>query len=249
MKIFFIFLIIFSNGIFAAAQMHIDLNAAVIKQGSLVDAVIRLDSNSVQQVELQKLKGVSLGETLYLYQVSPLLRSGDSFEADAKIIFLKVPEGKYLIHKLGENEVSISWSDVEVLPTEAPVQFLFGKFEIPGKKRVVEISILLLIFSFMIFGGLKLKRRLKKKKELRKIRSGLKDKVMSASEYQEVVSLWQQKVLLTKEFPHLSDHFKELETVLFKYQFKQSQNEIEKMEVMKAYRDFVNKVQGGFNGI
>ncbi len=77
----------------------------------------------------------------------------------------------------------------------------------------------------------------------------MKDRVMSAREYHDVVTLWQQKALLLKEFSHLSKPITDLEIVLFKYQFKQSQNETEKAEVMKAYREFINKVQGGFNGI
>lgn len=246
---FLLLLIILSSQVFAAAQMQLDLSSAVVKQGSLIDAVVRLDGNSVQQIELQKLKGVSLADTIYIYQVSPLIRNGESFEADAKVIFLKVPEGKPVVHKIGEKEVSISWSDVEVQPTEAPAQFLFGQFEIPGKKRILEILAALLFVGLVAFGIYKLSGKNKKKKALKQMRADLKDKVMSAREYQDVVNLWQQKALLNKEFPHLTEPFKELETVLFKYQFKQSQNEMEKAEVMKSYRDFMTKVQGGFNGI
>lgn len=246
---FLIILLSFSTSVFAAARMQLDLSSAVVRQGSLINAVVRLDGGSVQQIELQKLKGVSLAETIYIYQVSPLIRSGDNFEADAKIIFLKVPESKPVVHKTGQNEISISWSDVEVQPTEAPESFLFGQFEIPGKKRILEILGALLVLGLIGFGISRFIQTNKKKKALRQIKAALKDKVMSAREYQDVVSLWSQKALLLKEFPHLSEPFKELETVLFKYQFKQSQNEIEKAEVMKSYRDFMTKVQGGFNGI
>ena len=246
---FFILLLIFCTQVYAAAQMQLDLSSSVVKQGSLIDAVVRLDSNSVQQIELQKLKGVSLADTIYIYQVSPLLRSGESFEADAKIIFLKVPESKPVIHKIGEKDISVSWSDVEVQPTEAPEKFLFGQFEVPGRKRILEILAALIAFGLIVLVIYKLSQKSKKKKALRQLRAELKDKVMSAREYPDVVNLWQQKALLQKEFPHLADPFKELEKVLFKYQFKQSQNEIEKAEVMKSYRDFMTSVQGGFNGI
>jgi hypothetical protein len=246
---FFVLLFIFSSSAFAGAKMQIDLSSAVVKQGSLVDAVVRLDGASVQQIELQKLKGVSLADTIYLHQVAPLIRSGEVFEADAKIIFLKVPEGKPLTHKIGENDISITWSDVEVQPTEAPAQLLFGQFEIPGRKRILEILAGFLILGLVAFGVYRLNQIRKKKSALLRIRADLRDKIMSAREYQDVVTLWQQKSDLLKEFPHLSDPFKELEKVLFKYQFKQSQSETEKAEVMKAYRDFMTKVQGGFNGI
>lgn len=229
--------------------MRVELSSAVIQQGSLIDAVIRLDAASVQQVELQKLKGVSLADTVYLYQVSPLIRSGDSFEADAKIIFLKVPETKPVIHKTETNEISITWSDVEVQPTEAPEKFLFGQFEIPGPRRFVEILLGVLALGLIAFGVIRFNKKNKAKKVVRQKRAELKDKTMSAQSYTDVVDLWQQKSLLIKEFPHLGEPIKELEKVLFKYQFKQNQNETEKAEVMKAYRVFINQVQGGFNGI
>jgi hypothetical protein len=229
--------------------MRLELSSAVIQQGSLIDAVIRLDGATVQQVELQKLKGLSLADTIYIYQVSPLIRSGESFEAEAKIIFLKVPETKPVVHKTETNEISITWSDVEVKPTEAPEKFLFGQFEIPGPRRVVQILLGLLTLGLVIFGVVKFNQKNKAKKTLRQKRVELKDKAMSAQSYLEVVHLWQQKDLLIKEFSHLIDPIKELEKVLFKYQFKQNQTDSEKAEVMKAYREFINQIQGGFNGI
>ncbi len=214
-----IFLFAFSSSVFAA-QMQLELSSAVVKQGSLIDVVVRLDGSSVQQVELQKLKGVSLADTVYLYQVAPLVRNGDNFEADAKIIFLKVPETKPVIHKIGETEISITWSDVEVQPTEAPGKFLFGQFEIPGSRRIFEILAVLVILALVFLGFYKLRQKRKAKKALRQKRAELKDKVISARDYHEVVSLWQQ-----------------------------NQNEVEKADVMRAYREFINLVQGGFNGI
>lgn len=246
-KILVIFLI-FSSTVFAA-QMRLEFNTPVVKQGSLTDAVIRLDGESVQQVELQKLKGVSLANTVYLYQVSPLIRSGDTFEAEAKIIFLKVPESKPVMHKFGDKDVTVTWSDVEVQATEAPAQFLFGQFEIPGRRKLLQWFIALISLGLIIVGIYKFRQRSRNKNEVRKRKAELKDKILSAREYDDVVKLWQQKPVLIKDFPHLGEPFKELEIVLFKYQFKPSQNEAEKTEVMKAYRDFLNKVQGGFNGI
>lgn len=243
-----IFVLVFSSSVFAA-QMQLELSSAVVKQGSLIDAVVRLDGSSVQQVEVQKLKGVSLAGTVYLHQIAPLIRSGDTFEADAKIIFLKVPETKPVIHKVGDIDLSITWSDVEVQPTEASDKLLFGQFEIPGPRRILEILGILVVITLVALGIYKFRQKGKAKEALRQRRAELKDKVMSAREYQDVVSIWQQKALLVKEFSHLSDPVKELENVLFKYQFKQSQNETEKAEVMKAYREFILKVQGGFNGI
>lgn len=246
---YIIILLTFSLNLFAAAQMQLDLSSAVVKQGSLIDVIIRLDGNSVQQVELQKLKGVSLADTIYLYQASSLVRSGDKFEADGKIIFLKVPESKPIIHKIGTSEISINWSDVEVQPTEAPAKFIFGQFEIPARRRIIEILAALFALSLIGFGIYKYNEKSKQRKALRLKKAALKDKVISAREYNDVVALWQDKAVLLKEFPHLQEPLKELEEVLFKYQFKQSQNEVEKAEVMTTYRVFMNKIAGGFNGI
>ncbi|WP_408098459.1 hypothetical protein ACJVC5_05985 [Peredibacter sp. HCB2-198] len=236
---------------FGASALNLDFGKNEIKQGSLETAKILLKADAVQRVPLQKLKGQTLADTLYFYDVSPLMRKegSDYFEAEAKVIFAKAPETNALGTKFGEEDLLITWGNSQVLPTEAAQGFIFGKFEIPSRPKILlwlSVTLGVGILAFLIIWGRKkylIKTTLKKKKR------ALKQELLSATTYQEVVDLWKKKHKFFDEFPQVEEPFKSFEAVLFKYQFKPRQNEAEISQVIEAYRDFVRKVEGGLNGI
>lgn len=243
--------LLFSLSVHASVAMHLDFHSPKVKQGHIESATIKLDETAIQNVELQKLVGSSWGDSIYLYSVGPLLRKNGeaNYQSEAKVIFLKSSVEQPLIHKINENEIQITWSNVEVIPTEAPKELIFGQFEIPSRKKIV-IWLSGLLFALLgTIAVLKYRKTVQNKKYQRKKKIELKNKVISATEYSQVVQIWQEKATILKVFPQLSEPFKTLETVLFKYQFKPSQMESEKAEVMTAYRTFVEQVQGGFDGV
>lgn len=248
--IFFLFIIL-SHSAFAAVGLHLDFTQKALKQGKIEDAVIQMDENSVQKIELQRLKGQSLSDTIYLLDVSPLVKKdgGSKFEAEAKVIFLKKPEGQVLLHKLSGEDVAVTWSQVEITPTEASQGLIFGQFEIPSRKNIVIwlISLLTLVFGIAFF--LKYRRRLQEKKNALMRRKKHKAELLEAREYSQIVHVWMERDIFLKEFPEIQEAFKKFEVTLFKYQFKPYQSEAEKAEIQEAYRAFMDHIQGGLSGI
>lgn len=250
-KYVILFILILHQIAFGATPLNLEFNKGAVKQGSLETARILLKADAVQKVSLQKLKGQTLGNTIYIYDVSPLVRKNgsDFFETNAKVIFVKVPETNALVSKLGAEDLLITWGDIPVSPTEGAKGFVFGNFEIPSRPQIflwLSILVGVVILSCLGFWGRKkyqLNSSLKKKKKI------LKSELISASSYQEIVEVWKKKQLFLSEFPQIEEAFRTFEGVLFKYQFKPHQSEAEVSVVTEAYRDFVRKVEGGLNGV
>ena len=248
--IFFLFIIL-NHTAFSAVGLHLDFTQKTLKQGKIEDAIIQMDENSVQKIELQQLKGQSLADVIYLLDVSPLVKKdgGSKFEAEAKVIFLKKPEAQVLLHKLSGADIAITWSKVEIIPTETTQKLIFGQFEIPSRKKILIwfISLLILIIGIAFF--FKYRRRLQEKKNILIRRKKHKAELMDAKEYSQIVHIWTQRDIYLKEFPEIHEAFKNFEAILFKYQFKPYQSEAEKAEVQEAYRAFMAHIQGGLSGI
>lgn len=252
MKIFVLLLtILISSNILAAARMEIIFPADKVKQGSLQKSLVKLDETSAQAIEIQKLRGQTLGETLYIHSVSPLLRKdgGSVFEADATVIFVKVPEQNKITYKTPQTDIEVTWNQVEVVPTEAPQELLFGTFTVPSKTKLMTWFLILITAIVLIVAGFKGRRHWLNKKAVKTRKLETKAEILSAREFSDVVGIWKKKHILFREFPHIEEPFKDLEKVLYKHQFKPFQTETEKIEVMNAYREFTNRIEGGFNGI
>ena len=241
-KFIIFYLIVF--GVHAAPEIIIHLKESQVQQGHISDAVLEFTANAVQSVNLQKLKNKNFSETLYIHSLSPLVRRDNSFVADAKVIFLKVPDVKTLTTE----NLTLKWN-VEVIPTEASKDFLFGDFSAPARSKLMIWLGAMLLIIFFAFSGFKV-RRIWNQKQLKKNKlKKLRNEIFSAVSYEEIVGVWNKKQTFLFTFPFLKDSFKELETVLFKHQFKPRQTQFEKDEVIHAYKTFLSKIEGGFNGI
>lgn len=246
-KILFILLFLLSSSVLATVGMHIDLANSTIKQGKVEQATLRLDEGAAQQILAKKITGLNLENTIYLLEVGPLSKKNDGYEANAKVIFLKVPESKVLQYQ--GSKFPITWSPVEIIPTEASQNLIFEQFTIPTPKNIL-LWISLIILTLLIFFAVMRFRRIQQAKALqRKRRISLRDELMKGTQYSEVVDIWKKRDLFLAEFPEIQQHFKMFEQVLFKYQFKPFQTETEKIEIMQAYREFINNIRGGLNGI
>ena len=235
----------------AYAEIILSFPSDRIKQGSLVETTLKVDLETAQKFPIQKLKGETVGDVLHFHHISPLIRKNEdgAFYADATVIFAKVPEKNSVVYNSNSGQVTLAWPQIEIINTEADQKLIFADFTIPGKKNVwllilgSLIVIVLFILAWILGSRWKIKQQLKRKK------LDLKQKLISAGSYEEVVSLWQKKSEFLKEFGYLEEPFRDLEKTLFKYQFKPKQTDIEKEEVMKAYRAFTQKTEGGINGI
>jgi hypothetical protein len=250
-KILFISVLFWLPTVFGAVNIELRFGKEEIQQGSLETATALLSGDSVQKLNLQKLKGLSIGEALYLHQISPLLRKdgSNSFESDFKVIFVKIPEQSYLVQKIDAEEVHIKWMPVKISPVEVPEKLIFEQFEIPRPIEILKWIISALAVTSIILIGLKFNQARTQKKQLRNKKNLLKDSVLSAKSYEEVVQVWKNKSEILSVFPALTSAFKQLETTLFQVQFRPYQTEEDKNNVLKAYQEFKESVHGGFDGV
>ena len=118
-----------------AVDIGFEFTSKEVKQGSIVSALIKLDASSTQEVPLQKLKLKTFADTIYVHHVgTPLRKEGRPyFEADAKIIFIKVPEGNELTFTEDGKTFKVFWNPITVHPTEKSSQFLYGAFNVPAR--------------------------------------------------------------------------------------------------------------------
>lgn len=247
-----VLLILLSLPSFSAIKLGVSFYDQNVKQGEIASAKIVIDPQSMQKFGLQKLKGQTLAETLYIYDVSPSMKKEgqNDYESEAKIIFIKVPETTEVKQNVDAEEVTLAWGDITVTPTEAPQGFVFGNFEIPRVgKWALYLLIGLLVAGFAGSLGYWLSKKSKIINEKKRRIQEAKAQVLSCSSYEDLVNLWKKKHHFIELFPHIKEPFLRFETTLNRYQFKPSRSEKESEEIMAAYREFKSSVEGGFNGI
>lgn len=247
----FLILFIISFSSLAAVKIEIRFKDQKIKQGTIVPATLVFDAESSQKLPLNKLVGETLGKAFYVYAAKSLITKDNwsALESEAQVIVASIPESKPVEFKIGDVDGMVLWNDVEFIPTEANGKMIYGNFEIPSRAKIIQWVLIFVAIVVAALVGLKIKSRVSKKNAIKKRRAVIKEEIMAVRDYPEVVKVWQKKNEILREFPALETNFKNLESVLFKYQFKPSQSETEKLQVMNAWRDFVSQSQGGLNGV
>jgi hypothetical protein len=237
---------------YSASELKILISEPVVQQGEILEVTLLAKAEDLKGLELQKLKNERFADTIYFLQISPLMSKvgNDYLEAQARLVFTQVPKTNQLSGKLGENNVSLTWNRVEIAPTEAAKDLIFGSFEIPRREQFLFWTLLILalliplgVGGWYIFKNFK-NRRLKKDCIARK-----KAEVLNCRSYDDIVQLWKKKHEYFQLFPHLVEPFQKLEMVLNKHQFKPQQSEEDKKEILDSYRKFSHSVEGGFLGI
>lgn len=245
-----LFLMLFSLSVFAEIKVEMDFSETTFSQGQLVRSKLQIAPSG--QLNLSMFKGQTIGKTVHFYDVGPIIKreNTNTFEADARVIFIKVPEGHQIQETIGTEPVTINWGAIKVLPTQESPQLLFGTFEVPARVRWVAWLIIILCSSISIGCAVWIILRKVNKKKLEKRRFlDLKNEILGCRNYEDVVALWKRKHILMKEFPHVREPFLAMEETLNKHQFKPRQSEAEKIEVVESYRKFTRSVEGGFLGI
>jgi hypothetical protein len=222
-----------------------------IKQGEVFKAKFVLDPESMQSFSQQNLRGKTVAETLYIYSLTPLIKKADgrSFEAEAGLIFIKVPQAKKLTLSQGGETFIFELPEITVVPTEERPDYVYGEFTVAEGARLFGWIVGGIALCLLLVLGLRFKKSSSLKRALRAKRKKLKDDLLGASSYLEVVSVWEKKPAYLEAFPQLEGDFKNLEKVLYRFIFKKHQSEEEKSAVLSAYREFVNQVRGGLDGV
>lgn len=232
----------------SSVQLELDLATSSPKQGEIVPARLIL-KNAQGQSALAGLKGKNFKKVLYLLNLSPFIGKNGQLEAEAKVIFLKVPETPSVSEVINGQEVVVGWGQIQVVPTEASQSFLLGDFEIPERKKVLLWALLFVALCAISAGVYWLRQKFVRKNQVIKKRKELKQDLLNGVAYADVVTIWQKKRIFVTEFPEIESAFKKLENTLFKYQFKPTQSSEEMKEVMTAYDHFKSEIMGVLNGI
>lgn len=235
----------------AAAQVDMVFTTPEVQQGSIVPVVLNFNPEAVQKISIPKMMNATVGETVFFVQISPLTRKNDQadFSADAKVIFIKVPETTVITENFQGSPLELKWQGVKVLPTQAEKKFIFQDFTIPER-----INFLPWVIGFITLAGLcglviYFRRKFLKKKLVREERHKLKQEILGCQSYHDIVILWKNRKFIFEQFPHIEKPFEKLESKLYLVQFKSHQSETDKALILEAYRTFVSEVEGGFNGI
>lgn len=250
MKVWIFILIFFVSPLFAA-NLRLEIGSQEIRQGALVKGVLTVDPSLVN-VPVPKLKGTSFAETIYFHQLSPLLKKEGSpgFESEVQVIFIKVPEGNSVSGKIENDDVTIEWNPIRIIPVEAAEKMLWADFTAPDFfSRSWAWLWTIPLFILVAFLGYRISHKLKHKKLLRERRRKLAEEIQACKSYDDVVTLWKKKHAYLTEFPQLEEPFRKFEAVLFRYQFKPVQTSLEKDTVLSAYRDLLKESEGGLRGV
>jgi cbb3-type cytochrome oxidase subunit 3 len=239
-------LFLFCHVAWGKVSLEFKTNQPSVNQGEIIEGTLALIEGTVPSMNL---RGKNIAKGVYILNIEPFMGKAESFEAKTKLIFLKVPETNMAMETLNGEEVIILWKDLEIKPTEAAQSFLLGDFEIPDRKKLMPwiLGFIFLVLLALVFWYFKTANKHKNlSKQQRKM---LKDQLLHASSYEDVVLIWNNKHQTLKEFPTFDTPFKNLEVTLFKYQFKPQRSASEVEQVMEAYRKFRDEIQKGQDGI
>lgn len=243
-------LFLFSSIVWSQVNLELKLQSTQVKQGEIVSGKILYRSTS-SQFPSAALKGKTIEKTLYLLQLAPFMgkQGQDYLEADAKVIFLDVPKSNRIAESINGQEVSVSWSSLEVQAIDPPKSFLFGDFDIPERVNFVKWFTIIFGLGGILILVLWIFRNYKRKKTIKQKLTFLKNELLQATSYDEIVAVWQKKHLILSTFPKVDEAFRKFEVILFKYQFKQQRKDFEIKEVQEAYESFKSQVKGVLDGI
>jgi hypothetical protein len=229
-------------------SLVLKLNDQSVKQGQIAAGSLVVQATD-GNAGLSGLKGKTLGKSLYLFHVSPFMGKQGELTSDVKVIFTQVPLSNTVTETINNEEITISWNNIQIVPTEESKSFLFGDFEIPSRLVVFPWIVGVIGFGLLALIIIRIRSLLKVKTSIKNRKLQLKQEIINGTNYDDVVLMWRQKTRYLNEFPQLDTHFKTLETVLFKYQFKPQRTEQEVNAVMDAYQAFKSSVMGDLNGI
>lgn len=234
------------------ASINVELSSLQpnIKQGNIESVTLSMGVEAAQKIDWPKLKGQTLGETIYLYDAEPIIHKQDSgkFESKIKIIFTTVPKEGVVVFKAQNQEVSMILKNLNVIPATSD-KFIYNQFELPFKLNVFLATVSILA-SFVILGLVWIGvRRYKTSQSQKQIKHKVRLELTSASTYDEVIKIWYRRDLYLKRFPEISESFRSFEQKIFPFIFRPNISEIEKTKVLENYREFVSIISEVLDGI
>lgn len=226
---FVIFLILFSLSALGN-EIKIQFNREEVLIGETVQG-------SVAGYYGQPIDNKRVGDELYIVSM-------DS-EA-AEIIFLKKLSSSSL--KLDE-ENTIVWSPIELKEVSMPqgISLIEQSLNFGANRTWI-----IILTALAIISGILAKFYLshyRPKLIERKRKTEVKNKLFSASSFEEVTEVWRQKHQLIQMFPNIEEAFVRFEVDYYKIAFRPDISEEDKKSIEKKYQNFLDQVRGVNFGI
>src|SRR5690606_12183410 len=89
----------------------------------------------------------------------------------------------------------VTWSEVEIIPTEATQELIFERFSIPSRKNILLWLGILIGAGCLLFLVLRFRKVQRAKAQLRKRRLSLRDELLGGTVYLEIVEIWKKHEL------------------------------------------------------
>lgn len=244
-----LFLVVFNS--FAVEEIRIHFPEKKIKQGRIEKVEIIFNETNETINNLQKLKSRKIGESLYLQSTGPIIKKDGSAEyvSEAKIIVISKPKSNEAKIDFEGKGVVFKWNDIDLELVEIPNKFINFDFTVPGKSKLWIWIISALSLGVAAFAAIKIKNKTSAKQLEKRRKQELNNLLLNVSTFEDVVNVWKNKSVILRTYPVLEDPFKDLEEILFKYQFKKNQTDKEREITLSAYNDFVSKIRGVIDGI
>lgn len=235
----------------AESELNITFPDVKIRQGTIQQVELNFDQEFAQKIEVQSFKGQKLGSAFYLYNLGPIMRKDgvDNLSAKAKVIVISEPKGLNEKIVINGQPANLKWNTINFEKVETPKELLFANFSIPAMSNYIAYIILFVLMALIGAAVFYVRHIRLRKKLLKQKKDILIKRILGANSYDEVVEVWKIKPSALSVFPGLSDPYKELEKVLFQYQFKLVQTEKEKEAVTLAYREFCSQAKGVMDGV
>lgn len=222
-----------------------------IDQGSIQKGALRFSGEDLTKVGILKLSNLQIDETIYISHSDSVVTTEGASYLDVPITFTftNVPQKEILEQKIGDIDLHINISGIEVKPSDAGDQFVLEEFSIPIKKEWGIYFLFTALLIIVLAGVLRLLMHLRLRRDRRLKLKAAKSKILAASTYDEITQVWQSRDELMKNFPEAQGPFRKFESVYFQYAFKPSRSEAEVKKVGEAYGEFTKNLEGGEGGV
>jgi len=232
----------------AAIQLKLVLPTDTLSVGETQKGKI-LVSEVSDLSQLPNLAGLIFEDTLYLLDMGPIVNTSSEISSEVVIVFSKAPKRMLLDGKIDDKLIQLELSSSLKITQDKVVEdfiILDSGYSYQKSKRwylIVITALLVLVGSFLFF------RRKKTNNKEKLIKKRLKENILSAVEYEDIVAVWYERDQILKYFPDFQTDYKEFEKVLYKYQFAPHLKKEDKDSVIVAYQTFLNVIKGGLDGV
>jgi len=117
----FFLMLLLSFKVLASTNMELKIDSPEVQQGEIVSARLSFRADSEGVMPNLSLKDKKFANTVYFLSLEPFVgKEGQGyFEAEAKVIFIKIPETAILVEKIGTSDISINLGNVSVKQTQS----------------------------------------------------------------------------------------------------------------------------------